>query len=49
MALIVVIPLLMPQKFEVVQRYWTTPIEAPVIEPWKPQPKPAEAGAVKRR
>ena len=39
---IVVIPLLMPQKMEMVQRYWTTPIEAPVVEPWKPQPKPIE-------
>jgi len=38
LAAIVVIPLLMPQKMEMVQRYWTTPIEAPVIEPWKPQP-----------
>jgi len=37
---IVVLPLLMPQKFEAVQHYWVTPLEAPVIEPWKPQPKP---------
>ncbi|MGA8142451.1 MAG: energy transducer TonB [Candidatus Acidiferrales bacterium] len=35
---ILVIPLLMPQKLEMVQRYWTTPIEAPVVQPWKPQP-----------
>ena len=35
---LVVIPLLMPQKLEMVQRYWTTPIEAPVVQPWKPQP-----------
>src|SRR5262249_27274364 len=42
LTLIVVIPLLMPQRLELVQRYWTTPIEAPVVEPWKPQPKPIE-------
>jgi TonB family protein len=38
LAAIVVIPLLMPQRMEMVQRYWTTPIEAPIVEPWKPQP-----------
>ncbi len=38
LTLIVVIPLLMPQRLELVQRYWTTPIEAPVVTPWKPQP-----------
>jgi len=37
---IVIIPMLMPQKLEMVHRYWTTPIEAPVIEAWKPQPPP---------
>jgi TonB family protein len=36
----VVLPLLMPQKFELVQHYWVTPLEAPVIEAWKPQPPP---------
>jgi TonB family protein len=35
---LVILPMLMPQKFEVVNHYWVTPIEAPVIEPWKPQP-----------
>jgi TonB family protein len=39
-AALVIIPLLMPQKMELVHRYWTTPIEAPVIEAWKPQPPP---------
>lgn len=38
--LLVGIPLLMPQKLEVARRYWTTPIEAPPIVPWKPQPPP---------
>jgi TonB family protein len=37
---VVVLPLLMPQKFEAVQHYWVTPLEAPVIEAWKPQPPP---------
>lgn len=40
---IVIIPMLMPQKLEMVHRYWITPIEAPVIEPWKPQPPPPPA------
>jgi TonB family protein len=39
-ALVIIIPMLMPQKLELVHRYWTTPIEAPHIEAWKPQPKP---------
>ena len=38
---LVVIPLLMPQKLDIVQRYWITPIEAPPIVAWKPQPPPA--------
>src|SRR5580704_8382922 len=36
--LLVIIPLLLPQKLDIVQRYWTTPIEAPPIVAWKPQP-----------
>jgi TonB family protein len=35
---LVILPMLMPQKLEAVKHYWVTPIEAPVIEPWKPQP-----------
>src|SRR5580700_8277149 len=35
---LVVIPLLLPQKLDIVQRYWTTPVEAPPIVAWKPQP-----------
>ncbi|MGB8592182.1 MAG: energy transducer TonB [Candidatus Acidiferrales bacterium] len=38
--LLVGIPLLMPQKLEVARRYWITPIEAPPVVPWKPQPPP---------
>jgi TonB family protein len=37
---VVIIPLFMPQKFEAVQHYWVVPIEAPVVQPWKPQPPP---------
>jgi TonB family protein len=40
LTIVVILPLLMPQKFEVVEHYWVTPLEAPVIEPWKPQPPP---------
>jgi protein TonB len=40
LAAIVIIPMLVPQKLELVHRYWTTPIAAPVIEAWKPQPPP---------
>lgn len=35
---LVILPMLMPEKLEAVKQYWVTPIEAPVIEPWKPQP-----------
>jgi TonB family protein len=40
LALLVLVPLLLPQKFELAQHDWVTPLEAPVIQPWKPQPKP---------
>src|ERR1700683_2403270 len=36
--LLIVIPLLLPEKLNFVQRYYTTPIEAPPIVAWKPQP-----------
>jgi TonB family protein len=45
---IVVLPLLMPQKFEAVQHYWVTPLDVPVIQPWKPQPPPPPKVVVKR-
>jgi TonB family protein len=44
---LVITPLLMPQKLEVVKQYWVTPIESPIIEPWKPQPV-KKAAVVKR-
>lgn len=40
LALIIVIPLLMPQKMEYIQRNWITPIAAPPVVAWKPQPPP---------
>ena len=48
-ALLVIIPMLMPQKLEFVQHYWTTPVEAPPIVAWKPQPvQPVKPTPVKR-
>ncbi len=40
LAVVVIFPLLMPQKFEAMQHYWVMPLEAPVIQAWKPQPPP---------
>jgi TonB family protein len=40
LAAVIVIPLLIPAKFEAAPHYWVTSIEAPVIEPYKPQPPP---------
>jgi TonB family protein len=40
LAAVVVIPLLMPQKLEYIQKVWITPIAAPPVVAWKPQPPP---------
>jgi len=40
LAVIILIPLLLPQKMDSIQRYWTTPIAAPPVVAWKPQPQP---------
>ena len=40
LALLILIPLLMPQKFEIAPHYWVTPVSIPVVQPWKPQPRP---------
>jgi TonB family protein len=40
LVLLVVIPMLLPQRLEVVTKYWITPVAAPHIEAWKPQPPP---------
>jgi len=45
---VLVIPLLIPAKFEAAQHYWVTPLEAPVIEPYKPQPPPQKPVPVKK-
>lgn len=47
LAAVVVIPLLLPQKLDYMQRVWVTPIEAPPVVAWKPQPQPKPV-AVKR-
>jgi TonB family protein len=39
---LVVIPLLMPEKFLFAKHYWTTPVETPPIVAWKPQPPPPQ-------
>ncbi len=46
---LIVLPLIMPEKFEIAQHYWVTPIEAPVIQPWKPQPPPEKKKEVVKR
>lgn len=46
-AMLVIFPMLMPQKFEAMQHDWVMPIAAPIIEAWKPQPPPKPV-AVKR-
>ena len=49
LAVVIIIPMLMPAKFEAVQHYWVMPVEAPHIDAWKPQPvKPAPVVKVKR-
>src|SRR5271156_5565927 len=48
-AALVIIPMLMPQKLDVVRRYWTMPIEAPPVVAWKPQPvQPVKPIPIKR-
>ncbi len=37
-AALVIIPMLMPQRLDIVQKYWTMPIESPPVVAWKPQP-----------
>ena len=45
---VIVIPLLIPAKFEAAPHYWVTTLEAPVIEPYKPQPPPVKPVPVKK-
>jgi TonB family protein len=37
---LILIPLFMPQKFQAVAHDFVMPIEAPIIQAWKPQPQP---------
>jgi TonB family protein len=54
LAVLVIIPMLVPEKLDAVRRYWITPVEAPPIVAWKPQPAqpirptPAKREIVKR-
>lgn len=45
--ILVVIPMLMPEKLEAVKRYWVTPVEAPPVTAWKPQPPAPKPTPVK--
>lgn len=49
LAIVVVLPMLMPQRMEVVRNYFVTPLGAPHIEAWKPQPPPKPAPLVTKR
>src|SRR3984957_15297967 len=46
--IVVVLPMLMPQKLEAVRNYWITPLDAPHVEAWKPQPPPKPVIVKKR-
>jgi len=39
---LIVLPMMFPEKMNVVRHYWATPIEAPHVEAWKPQPVKVE-------
>jgi len=42
LAALIVLPMLFPEKMDLARHFWTTPIEAPPIVPWKPQPVKVE-------
>src|ERR1700683_3747441 len=46
--LLVVIPMLLPEKLDIVRKYWITPIAAPPVVAWKPQPKLALLPVIKK-
>jgi TonB family protein len=46
--LLVLIPMLLPERLNVVTRYWITPIAAPPVVAWKPQPPPPPPAQVKK-
>jgi TonB family protein len=45
---LIIVPMLMPEKMEAVRRYYVTPLQAPPITDWKPKPVPAPTPVVKR-
>jgi len=49
LAILIIIPMLMPEKLEAVKRYWITPIPAPPVTAWKPQPQPQPKPAPVKR
>jgi len=49
LAFVVALPMLFPQKMEAVRNYWVISVDAPHIEPWKPQPPPKPAPVVRRQ
>jgi TonB family protein len=49
LAIVVVLPMLFPQKMEAVRNYWVVSVDAPHIEAWKPQPRPKPVPVVKRQ
>jgi TonB family protein len=49
LAVLVILPMLMPEKMEAVRRYWVTPIQAPPIMAWKPKPAPPPPTPVVKR
>jgi TonB family protein len=49
LAVLVILPMLMPEKLEAVKRYWVTPVEAPVVTAWKPKPAPVVKPAPVKR
>jgi TonB family protein len=40
LAIVLVIPILLPQRMVAVAHNWVTPISAPILTDWKPQPPP---------
>lgn len=46
--LLIVIPMLLPEKLDIVRKYWITPIATPPVVAWKPQPKLAPVPVVKK-
>jgi TonB family protein len=49
LAMLVIIPMLLPEKIDAVRRHWITPVEAPPLVAWEPQPaQPVKPTPIKR-